>query len=92
MTTRQMATDLNKQNNTTFVISGSIAKIQVDEKVGFRVESRIPVEDSFGGVRVRSLTTASFYEFPKHVSHKILQNLDRKVKITIELIDDEDFI
>ena len=30
--------------------------------------------------------------FPKHVSHKILQNLDRKVRITIELIDDEDHL
>lgn len=92
MTPRQMATDLNKKNNTTFVVTGNIEKIQVDEKVGFKVFSKIPVYSEFGGVRNQSFNIANFYEFPKSVSHKILQNIDRRVRITIELIEDEDYI
>ncbi len=92
MTTKQMATDLNKKNGTTFVISGMIEKVTVDNVVGFKVFSKVPVYSEFGGVRNQSLNIANFYEFPKHVSHKILQNLDRKVRITIELVDDEDHL
>ena len=87
-----MATDLNKKNNTTFVLSGVIEKVTVDNVVGFKVFSKIPVYSEFGGVRNQSLNVANFYEFPKHVSHKILQNIDRRLKITIELIEDEDYL
>lgn len=92
MITKQIATELNKKNNTTFVISGVIEKVTVDNVVGFKVFSQIPVYSVFGGVRNQSLNVANFYEFPKHVSHKILQNIDRKLKITIELIEDEDYL
>lgn len=92
MTTKQMTTDLSIKNGTSFVITGTIEKVEVDKTVGFKVSTRIPVPSIFGGVINQSFNVANFYEFPKQVSHKILQNIDRKVRITIELVDDEDFV
>ena len=92
MNTRQMAIDQNKKNNTTFVIKGTIEKVEVDKAVGFKVFADIlkPYIDS--RTYTAKLNVANFYELPKDVSHKILQNIDRKVRITIELIEDEDYL
>jgi hypothetical protein len=90
--TQEMAFQQNKNNQTAFVIVGEICKIEVNDKVSFRVNSKIPTPDIFGGVRILEKCISSFYEFPKSISHKIIQNINRRVKITIELTDDEDFI
>jgi len=90
---KELTLEQNKQNQTAFVITGEISKVEVGNKVSFNVKSQVAKEDIFGdGVRVADVTTAMFMEFPKSISHKILQNLNRREKITIELTDDEDFI
>lgn len=91
--TRDMALEQNKKNQTAFVITGHIAKVEIDETVSFRVDSQVVTKGIFNdSLRVIDKSTARFYELPQHISHKILQNLNRRVKITIELTDDEDFI
>jgi hypothetical protein len=91
MTTKQMTTDLNKKNGTTFVISGTIRGIKIENDVSFDVMAPFVTTDYFG-TRTIEKEIAWIRNFPKHVSHKILQNLDRKVRITIELVDDEDHL
>lgn len=87
---KEIVNGISNQNNTIFVISGAIRKVEVEEKVSIHIDSRVPFKDSFGS-GYRNRNTANFYEFPKEISHKILQNLDKKVKITIELVEDEDY-
>lgn len=90
---KELTLEQNKQNQTAFVITGEISKVEVENRVCFNVKSQVAKERFFGsGVTVMDVTTAMFMEFPKSISHKILQNLNRRVKITIELTDDEDFV
>lgn len=81
---KELTLEQNKQNQTAFVITGEISKVEVENKVSFNVKSQVAT--------VIDITTAMFMEFPKSISHKILQNLNRRVKITIELTDDENFV
>ncbi len=90
---KELTLEQNKQNQTAFVITGEISKVEVENKVSFNVKSQVAKERIFGGGgTVIDVTTAMFMEFPKSISHKILQNLNRRVKITIELTDDENFV
>ena len=79
-------------NSMSDLFHEKVSVLDID-KVSFSVESQVPKPRYFGnGVMVVDTTTAMFFEFPKSISHKILQNLNRRVKITIELPDDEDFV
>lgn len=91
-TTKEMQLELNKQNQTAFVITGRISKVAVDDKVSFNVQSQIAKPNFFNnGVTVVDQTTAMFMEFPKAIGKKILENLNCSVKITIELTSDKDY-
>lgn len=81
---KELTLEQNNQNQTAFVITGEISKVEVENKVSFNVKSQVAT--------VIDITTAMFMELPKSISHKILQNLNRRVKITIELTDDENFV
>lgn len=86
-----MTSDVNKKNGTTFEVIGTIRGIKIENEVSFGVTAPFVTTDYFG-TRTNEKEIAWIRNFPKHVSHKILQNLDKKVKITIELIDEEDHL
>ena len=88
---KELTLEQNKQNQTAFVVVGKIGKVEVEDVLSFTVKAEIPRKQS-EVCWVAEKTVAYINHFPVALGHKILQNKGRRVKITIELTDDEDFV